>query len=255
MEENIAQYQSAEVQNQQEKRWLKIGLLVVAGLVFATGLVFAGMQIGRRQATRDTSYETRKIPTLTPTQFPAVTPTPYTSPEPTLSPLLSEAPVKEDDETAGWRSYISQEGKFSIKYPSNWPYVKGKTYEGDIVGGTLEKIHFGTNDPDADNKPDEVIVFMAVYKDSSIFGRTPAEYFQTILDSVDLSTKKNITVGGLDGIRALVKGAYPFSNTVVLGKDGFLYRIELLDTKVFRTNKEENTRIFDLMLSTFRFLE
>lgn len=172
----------------------------------------------------------------------------WPGPQPTPEAVATPTP----DPTANWKTYTSQKGGFAIKYPSSWPYVEGKLYEGDKE--TLEKIHLGTDNPDADNNPDEVIVFLAAYRDSLTFGKTSVEYFQKISDSVDPTTKREITVGGLPAIRAFVKGVYPFSDTVVAGKNGYLYRLELLDTKATNKDKEGNARIFNLMLSTFRFL-
>jgi hypothetical protein len=185
---------------------------------------------------------------LTPTQFPLATPTLYSPPEPIFLP----------DETAGWRSYTNEEGKFSIKYPQEWPYVRGKLYEGDIAAGTIDIVYFGTADTEADSKPEEVIVLLAVYKDSSVWGKTPGEFFKNLGDlpsgSVDPATKREITLGGLSGIRAIVKGVAPFSDTIVISKNGYLYRVELLDSKATNENRERNEKMFDLMLSTFRFL-
>lgn len=107
MEENIAQYQPTEIQNQPEKRWLKIGLLALAGLLLAGGLVWAGYQLGQRQTQPPRSLIPAP-PTFTPTFMPLSTPT--LPPEPTLSP----------DETAGWKTYSSINYGFQFKYPTRY---------------------------------------------------------------------------------------------------------------------------------------
>src|SRR4030042_4121423 len=198
---------------------------VILGVLVVAGVAFGAHKIGQRQIQLQ----------------------PSPSPEAVVSPT--------PDPTADWETYVRESGKFSIKYPSVWPYIKGKIYQGDINAEVLDKIHFGTADPDADNKPNEVIVFLAVYKESSVFGTTPEEYFQKIEDLVDPVTKKEVEIDGLAGIRAIVKGKAPFSDAGVVGKDSYLFRIELLDSEATNENREGNEKIFNLMISTFKFLE
>jgi len=101
-------------------KWLKIALLAVLGLVLAGGLVWAGMQIGINQATRDTEQATRMIPSLILTQPPVATSAPTFQPEATPSP----------DETVNWKTYINTKYGYNLRYPPNWS-------ETPCQGGTL----------------------------------------------------------------------------------------------------------------------
>ena len=108
MEENISQVQSAGIQNKPKRPWLKVVLLAVAGPFLTGGLVFAGIQIGKQQATRNTKQATRISPI----------PSPLIGPSPTFPPEQTPSP----DETAEWKTYTNTKYGYSIKYPSGFNY-------------------------------------------------------------------------------------------------------------------------------------
>jgi len=92
------------VVEQKKKPWVKIVILLIVILLVCTGLVFAGMEIQKRQAA--------------------------TLPTPSLVAIATPTP----DPTASWKTYISAKYGYSIKYPNNVTYqesdflgVKGKT--------------------------------------------------------------------------------------------------------------------------------
>jgi hypothetical protein len=105
-------------------KWLKIGLLALAGLLLAGGLVWAGMQIGKNSKLKSQKSKLQlKSQNLTPTQTPVVTLTPTFLPENTPLP----------DETAGWKTYevdymSTKTFGFRLKYPSDpkWNISEGK---------------------------------------------------------------------------------------------------------------------------------
>ena len=73
------------------KHWVKIALLSVLGLVLAGGLVFAGIQIGKKQA---------------------------------LPVAVSPASTPTIDPTANWKTYGNEKYKFTFKYPPEWNYAE-----------------------------------------------------------------------------------------------------------------------------------
>jgi len=73
------------------KPWLKPLLFSILGIVFASGLVFAGYKLGQR------SIYPKPVEGPTPTPVVVATPTP--------------------DPTTGWKTYTNDFAKFSLKYP------------------------------------------------------------------------------------------------------------------------------------------
>jgi hypothetical protein len=135
MEENIAQYQSAEIENQPEKRWLKIALFSVLGVVLVGGLVFAGIQVG----------ETSRSKTPAPNNFPTNSPEKACSTEAKICPdgsavgrtgpncEFAPCPTQvTQDETANWKTYTNTQYNYQISYPLNFAAVTNK--ESSIPG-------------------------------------------------------------------------------------------------------------------------
>jgi len=77
-----------------KKKFPLIVILLVVILFFGAGLVYAGMQIGKKQTTEN---ETVKI-----------------------SPTLIPEPTETVDETDNWKTYTSNDLGISFQYPSNW---------------------------------------------------------------------------------------------------------------------------------------
>ena len=99
----------------QNRKWLKIGLLAVAGLILATGLVWAGYKIGRKQVQPTLI----SIPTVSPSPISKLTPTPKTSPTPTVMPAETpKVTIKTIQYTMipDWTRYDNISGGYSIQY-------------------------------------------------------------------------------------------------------------------------------------------
>src|SRR3989344_1832547 len=71
-------------------------VLLAVGLIVGIGITFAYFQ-----------FKSKPAPQPQPTDI-----------QSTSTDLSSETPVKED-ETANWKTYTSQEGKYSVKYPDS----------------------------------------------------------------------------------------------------------------------------------------
>lgn len=93
---------ASETAPQTPKTILKILLFSVLGLVLVAGLVFGGYKLGQKQLVSE--------PKPTPTPSLVATPT----------PLSSEAPAKEEDPTANWKTYRNEKYEISFKYPTEW---------------------------------------------------------------------------------------------------------------------------------------
>jgi len=123
MEENIVQNQtnqSTEIQNQPAKPWLKIALVSVLGLVLFGGLVFAGMQIGKKQTPVVSQ------PSLTPQAIAIATSTPAAL-IPTQTPLATSMPTLTStlDPTANWKTYTNTKYGYTVRYPESWEPNRG----------------------------------------------------------------------------------------------------------------------------------
>lgn len=90
MEENITPSQPIETPVKPAKSWLKIVLFSILGLILATGLVFAGIQIGKKQTPSSTAQPSQIVPT------------------PTLSKAID------------WKTYKSKNYKIEFKYPQDY---------------------------------------------------------------------------------------------------------------------------------------
>jgi len=83
--------------------WSKIILAAVLGLGLLATSAYAGYWYGTQQV--QTVEKPAAVSQPTPTSKP--------TPTPTLMPVV-------EDETANWKTYISQKSGYSIKYPSGW---------------------------------------------------------------------------------------------------------------------------------------
>lgn len=97
MEEQVAP--EVQVLQKPKRKWLKIGLVVVGGLVLLGAAAYTSFWYGERQAVRVPPKEEEKPPTF--------------------APLAQPTPLTED-ETADWKIYANTKHGYSIKYPSNW---------------------------------------------------------------------------------------------------------------------------------------
>jgi len=245
MEENIIQEQLTEIQSQPTKPWLKIALLAVLGLVLAGGLVFAGVQIGKRQGQSQLPvYPTfppqavaspTSVAVVIPTQISTLTSTP--SPTPTLDP------------TTGWKTYTNIKNKFSFRYPDYFKYLSENPDGNGVYLAPREGIGEGRGSPfGLDLTKDSWLSATATKLDSASF-----QYWE------DKLSDSNITVDGVRGYKEQVwpkaasEPAYGYSVSIL--KETTLYKLGLLAGNEQIGFLSERQDMFDLILSTFRFLD
>lgn len=104
--------------------WFKILLFIISGLIIIAGAVFAGIQIGKNQITKQQTITEQ--PTAFPTQV-VVNPTAIsTTTLPTeLNPTTNP--------TADWKTYKNSSLGFEFKYPSNWTEKLPTTNDPTII--------------------------------------------------------------------------------------------------------------------------
>lgn len=217
--------------------WWKIGFLVV-GLLLAGSIFYAGYQFSKKQT----------IPVAT-----------YPTPSPISSPVVQVSPSPTTDETANWKTYTDNGGKFSIKYPIN-KKVDIKTKDAYIgfcnLGPSIVAIDLYNQDQII---PDKItateftgylsitITMQAMQYDLTIdkwlndnckgsWVLDPTTKKSTILINSIQATKYT---GGQMGIGSLV--VYPTKNDEVYMFYGW------------PVGDKEKTMVFNQILSTFRF--
>jgi len=261
MEENISQNPQpepqVEIRTQPAKPWLKIILFLVLGLVLAGGLVWGGVQIGKKQ--------TPVVSQLTPTPREIPTPTPTTVVIPTQIPIATSTPMSTptSDPTANWKTYTNTKYGYSIKYPP-----ETRVEEGPAGGERLQEAIFMLFGPKAPPGPSEFTdgfgITLAVIKNPN--NKNPAqfaqEYYQQAAEDInnkilegDISKCKveNVVKGNISGVRFTYctqvpgTGILNFSEWYV--KNGVTSQINAV------LQNENYLTIFNLMLSTFRFLD
>lgn len=245
-------------------KWLKIGLLAVAGLILAGGLVFAGYWYGINSNFKSQKSKPQlKSQNLTPTLMPLVTSLPTLSLEPTFSP----------DETTGWKSYKNTKYGYSVKYPQEWRYreTNNLMYLRDypnlsmqvppFEGISFEPIKQKWEDYRAFtveilSNPDEIslVNYFNKYNYGCSDERTgkPIPLGERLLKSERLTIKNNI-VYELDapGCAIIDREALVFSKWIL-----FQYKDKIFKLAFFRGMPEVMQEpTFNLMLSTFKFLD
>jgi len=207
-----------EVPVKPPNKWSKIVLISVFGLVLTTGLVFAGIQINKKQTSQI-----------------AIQPTPALAP---LTTLTSQPETnRSSDETANWKAFQGQ--SFSFKYPDSWKLEPSNNY--------LTTSRPTTKKAGGDYTPGSGWIFFEPSKDSP----------QKVIDSITgVDKKEQVVINGysvtkLTGYTGVAGSVYFV--TAVFDNNGEAFTISLSTQD---TDLEKSLTIeFDQILSTFRFLE
>lgn len=251
MEENISQTQPAEASIEPEtsreflvrKPLLKIilfavlGLILVGGLVLAGGLVFSGIQIGKKH--------TQTV--IQPTPTPSVVTLPTSTPTVVITPIL--------DPTADWKTYTNIALGFSFKYPSD--YFK---FQQDYPN---TGVYFAPSQGKGGNGP-KFLKLDDVWLDASILSganlKSLDEYL-TLPGQQIYPTNSQKTPTTIDGVSGyIIVYDFPVSagNITEYTKVGIVLKNETIYTISLSAWSQEvlraNQKMFDQILSTFRFL-
>lgn len=201
----------------------KVILSVILGLVVVAGAVYAGVKIGKKQIQPNVVAE----PTIVPTTIPQET-------------EVSPAP----GETINWKTYRSENVTF--KYPLTW--VEDAKL---IRGSGFSQVFRGP----------EGKLFLT-FSSNGNYNQLTGEPYATIDEFVGMPYQvKPVIVDGQEGRQPLPRaGSENINRVVFFSKDPkFIYELELqagntaLDTS--EAEVLEGQKIFDQILSTFKFTE
>jgi hypothetical protein len=203
----------------------------------AGGLVWAGIQIGKNsnlnppaggQIAKPNLKSQNLIPTLTPII--------------TSSPLLSETPTKEGDETANWKTY-SNRGLFQINYPAEG--IVQERAPG-VIDPTVAYIFFSNEDKTRENCKK---ILIAVYENYEINKNSTVETVATreLAKGEYKYTLKKIQIAGYRAVKADVQTDCVTIQYFIASPEKNLF--------VHFSTIREYGNILDQILPTFRFVD
>lgn len=203
------------------KNWLKILLFILSGLIIVAGLVFVGIQIGKNQVPNQQSIVVQST----------------VNPTPSLN--------------ADWKTYISNTYGFSFSYPNNWMYGEDNSLNN----------RYGIN---IYLRPKESKPADPTYGEINIWIFNSTKTLNEFIDSelcnepggCTLSNDVEIIkLGEIDAKVLKDKGGPLPSDTVVIKNNNVIIEFDFNYNGENRENYSnlESKRIFDQILSTFRF--
>lgn len=213
------------------KPWLKIVLFSILGLVVAAGLVFVGYKFGQRQVQ----------PTAQPVLTLTATPTLMATPTFELTPA--------SDPTMDWKTYISKRYNFFIKYPNGWQKESFVDHTGH------ETVYFKREDEPHDPYKYNPYNINVGFISNEEIQQPFKEWVENYLKLYDRWQFGEMTQKRINSHEALVVETPPLSSS----KGSFVFiktRSGVAKFFTVATSEESDAfRVFNLMLSTFKFLE
>jgi hypothetical protein len=211
------------VEEKKEKRWLKPFLFSILGIVLAAGLVFVGIQVGKKQAG----------PVTQPTPTAVVTPIP-TMPTPTPEP------------TGDWKTHTNAKCGFTIKYP---PELSVDENRGCV--------HFSLWGPTQKTETEFYDGISLLFDSGQLGNKTLKELIEeeaAVFQDVGevLIPPTQTTIAGVSGYTFKARGLGVFTYFYVSHKSGVY--LEIVDSTVDPTGKGFQKTV-DLILSTLKFLK
>ena len=242
MEENISQQQSEAVQtptnNTPNSIW-KSKLLLISGRVLLIVLVgLGGFFLGKILSQPKTPP---------PSTISQLSPTSTSSPTP---PTQIPTPTPTTDPIANWKAYTNTKYGYSIKYPADW------TEQLKCEGGAITDDYICFMSPDFEESSAGIITgstvkggAVLIYEQGGMVG-FPPDGFCAPGGPVYISECREITVGNLQAIQRKVGNTQTHVGILKTGK--FILFIRAIYNN---SSEDEIVRTFNLMLSTFKFLE
>ncbi len=157
------------------------------------------------------------------------------------------------DETENWKIYVDPQAKYSFKYPDEWPLSKIPVSRGCDV--CLEGVSFSkTYNP---NSADSTLAVILVHKELLKNVKTIDDYINSLNERPTNIEIKETTIAGEKAVSYRLSGGIPPLPIIeyVITNDRLWYTIRLEDTKETNKNRDRNIKIFDQILSTFKFTE
>lgn len=189
----------------------------ILGVLVFTGAVFGAYKLGQRQA--------RPSPQPTPTPIVVATPTP--------------------DPTANWKTYTNTGQKWVLRYPSNWEME-------EIVDGSVIFRAPGTDYQEPTLKVvtgAEVRVSLLPWEYSGDISSLEEEVGPVPESDVTIVAVERITVAGQTAVKTISESVDGRAISVSIPRGTEVFQI------TFRSPEESYHDTFNLMLSTFKFLE
>jgi hypothetical protein len=181
-------------------------------------------------------------------------------------PQLKQAtsiPSQTPDPTANWKTYNSSAESYQIKYPSNWVLIEaGKThsdsgaarYDLNEIGGEkeIQKISLAYSDSDL------TLFEIAVFANSSnlTIDEIVKKDTKPYPTEVPPNSKEVVRMLKVDGINAVQYSIFGFDrqiSVIAFTKNRKVYRITFDESNVNDPDFEKNNKIYEQILSTFKF--
>lgn len=159
-------------------------------------------------------------------------------------------PTSTPNETANWQTFTSSKANYSFKYPPEWPLINNPP----AVGCTdcVEEIYFT---PKFDlNSSETTIALILVLKDGK--SKTIDDYVNNhIKGDVSIANLSYTTVGSEKAISYTLSDGMPPLPIIeyVVVKNDLYYVIRLVNSIETNKNVDNNTKLFQHMLNTFKF--
>lgn len=194
----------------------------VLGIFVLAGAVFGAYKLGQRQI--------------------------QPGPKPTPTPMVVATPTP--DFTANWKTYTNTKYGYSIKYPAIW------SEQLKCEGGTITDDYICFLSPDFEEPPAGAIMgstvkggVVLIYGQGGMVG-FPPDGFCTPGGPVYISECRETTVGNLQAMQRKIGDTQTEAGILKSGKF-------ILDIKAIynAASEDEIVRTFDLILSTFKFLD
>ncbi len=167
--------------------------------------------------------------------------TPTTKPESTFSA-----------ETTNWKTYTDASAKYSFRYPNKWPLSKIPISKG--CDTCLESVSFSEHYNY--NSEDTTLAVILVFKDGWVKNvKTLDDYIKFIKAEPTNVEIKETKVGGEKAVSYKLSGGVQPLPVIeyVTTRNRIWYVIRLVDSIETNKNNVQNTKIFDQILSTFKF--
>ncbi|HUW24880.1 MAG TPA: PsbP-related protein [Patescibacteria group bacterium] len=195
---------------------LKTFWFVVLGLVLVVGVLFAGIVLGQKGF----------LSGILPSRQPLPTPTTIAQPTPTPDP------------TADWKTYSNSEGKFSVKYPTEWT-VKDLGSLGSITQNVSN-----------------VVLEADEYKAQITISVSDTDTARKSAEGEQKQSGEKFSLDGTMATKWLESKEKKAQGYVLAIKGDRVYSIlfECLSQECFETDKQYYLNIFNQILSTFKFL-
>lgn len=222
---------SSEVEEKPEKDLSKIVAFSLLGIFLLSGTFYAGYSLGNQKDKVKPS-----VPP-TPTPIRALIPTPT---------LTMPTPSPTSDSTADWKTYENKQYKYSIKIPSNWNYNELTGGRGLIIETkNVQEVALGI----AGNLVKGARIGINSYKGPDC--DVPIE----IKEEPGIENLQEINFKGVEAIKYDWTWERVVPNpTLAFHKNGTCYEL-VANYSESDEDKELALRIFDLILSTFKFLD